>query len=85
MTSEIDYAAIRAVVDAAKRQGLATADGSSPEPTKKATLPEPINPDLPDWLLKEHARNAGSFPRVEAPLAHQLFFAQPLDLFFQFP
>jgi len=61
MTSEIDYAAIRAVVDAARRQGLATNDGSSPEPIKKATLPEPINPDLPEWLLKSiHATREAS-------------------------
>lgn len=52
MTSPIDYAALRAIAGAAKRQGLATDDGSTPEPVKKSTLPEPINPDLPDWLLK---------------------------------
>ena len=61
MKSEIDYAAIRAVVGAAKRQGLATDDGSSPEPAKKTTLPEPINPDLPEWLLKSiHATREAS-------------------------
>ena len=52
MTTPIDYAAIRASVDEAKRLGLATSDGSNPKPVKKDNLPEPINPILPDWLLE---------------------------------
>jgi hypothetical protein len=57
----IDYAAIRAFVSAAKRSGMATSDGSSPEPVKDAHLPAPINPDLPDWLLKSmHATREAS-------------------------
>ena len=61
MTTPIDYAAMRALVDAAKRSGLATTDGSKPKPVEKESLPEPINPDLPDWLLKSmHATREGS-------------------------
>jgi hypothetical protein len=63
MSIPIDYAAIRALVSAAKRSGTATSDGSDPEPVKEADahLPEPINPELPDWLLKSmHATREAS-------------------------
>jgi len=52
MTPQVDYAALRAIVGAAKRQGLATDDGSAPKPVEHHTMPEIINPNLPDWLLK---------------------------------
>ncbi len=61
MTTPIDYAAIRAMVGAAKRSGIATTDGSKPKPAEKESLPPPINPDLPDWLLKSmHATREAS-------------------------
>lgn len=52
MNTPIDYAAIRASVEEAKRLGLATSDGSDPKAVKKNIPPEPINPILPDWLLE---------------------------------
>jgi len=52
MTPKVDYAALRAIVGTAKRQGLATDDGSAPKPVETPKTPEIINPDLPDWLLK---------------------------------
>jgi len=52
MTPQIDYAAIRAIVGSAKRQGLATDDGSAPKAVEAPKAPDIINPDLPDWLLK---------------------------------
>ena len=52
MTPKVDYAAMRAIVGTAKRQGLATDDGSAPKPIEQPKTPEIINPDLPDWLLK---------------------------------
>ena len=52
MTPKVDYAAIRAIVGMAKRQGLATDDGSAPKPIEQSKTAEIINPDLPEWLLK---------------------------------
>jgi hypothetical protein len=51
MTEKLDYAALRAIVGQAKRQGLATDDGSAPKPVEHAENLPIINPELPDWLL----------------------------------
>ena len=52
MTPKVDYAALRAIVGEAKRKGVATDDGSTPKPVEPEKMPEKINPDLPEWLLK---------------------------------
>lgn len=66
MTPKVDYAAIRAIVGAAKRQGLATADGSAPKPIEQPKAPEIINPDLPDWLLKSMHETREADKRMES-------------------
>jgi len=52
MTPKVDYAALRAIVGTAKREGRVTDDGSTPKSVEAPKTPDIINPDLPDWLLK---------------------------------
>jgi hypothetical protein len=67
MTPKLDYAALRAIVGQAKREGVATDDGSTPKPVEQVEkLPPIINPELPDWLLASMHATREAEERMES-------------------